>query len=74
MDWEPTEINITAGCTYWPCGDQLANVTACKNTYKQKIPFETELKMKGELMTKFRLYTTRRKQQCFYWNYQYYTS
>jgi hypothetical protein len=35
-------------------GDQLANVTAyVKNTYKQKIPFETELKMKGELMKHF---------------------
>jgi hypothetical protein len=32
-------------------GDQLANVTAyVKNTYKQKNSFETELKMKGELM------------------------
>jgi hypothetical protein len=30
-------------------GDQLANVTAYVKTPK-KIPFETELKMKGELM------------------------
>jgi hypothetical protein len=58
MDWEPTaaDINITAvykneAAPIDLVGDQLANVTAyVRNTYKQKIPFETELKMKGELM------------------------
>jgi hypothetical protein len=55
---EPTaaDINITAvykneAAPIDLVGDQLANVTAyVRNTYKQKIPFETELKMKGELM------------------------
>jgi hypothetical protein len=55
---EPTaaDINITAvykneAAPIDLVGDQLANVTASvRNTYKQKIPFETELKMKGELM------------------------
>jgi hypothetical protein len=30
--------------------DQLTGSTDARNTYKQKIPFETELKMKGDLM------------------------
>lgn len=55
---EPTaaDINITAvykneAAPIDLVGDQLANVTAsARNTYKEKIPFETELKMKGELM------------------------
>ncbi|CAM3096715.1 translocation/assembly module TamB domain-containing protein [Flavobacterium frigoris] len=55
---EPTaaDINITAvykneAAPIDLVGDQLINVTAyVRNTYKQKIPFETELKMKGELM------------------------
>jgi hypothetical protein len=55
---EPTaaDINITAvykneAAPIDLVGDQLANVTAAvRNTYKQKIPFETELKMTGELM------------------------
>jgi hypothetical protein len=55
---EPTaaDINITAvykneAAPIDLVGDQLANVSASiRNTYKQKIPFETELKMKGELM------------------------
>jgi hypothetical protein len=55
---EPTAADITITAVYKNeaapidlVGDQLANVTAyVKNTYKQKIPFETELKMKGELM------------------------
>lgn len=55
---EPTaaDINITAiykneAAPIDLVGDQLSNVTAyVRNTYKQKIPFETELKMKGELM------------------------
>jgi hypothetical protein len=55
---EPTaaDINITAvykneAAPIDLVGDQLTNVTAAvRNTYKQKIPFETELKMTGELM------------------------
>ena len=55
---EPTsaDINITAvyknqAAPIDLIDDQLANVSASvRNTYKQKIPFETELKMKGELM------------------------
>jgi hypothetical protein len=55
---EPTtaDINITAvykneAAPLDLVGDQLGSVTASvRNTYKQKIPFETELKMKGELM------------------------
>jgi hypothetical protein len=55
---EPTtaDINITAiykneAAPIDLVDDQLGNVTASvRNTYKQKIPFETELKMKGELM------------------------
>ena len=31
-------------------GNQLAASTAIRNTYKQKIPFQTHLKMKGELL------------------------
>ncbi|MDR7209507.1 translocation/assembly module TamB domain-containing protein [Flavobacterium piscis] len=31
-------------------GNQLAGTTAIRNTYKQKIPFQTHLKMKGELL------------------------
>jgi hypothetical protein len=50
------EINITAiyrneAAPLDLVGDQLGSVTASvRNTYKQEIPFETELKMKGELM------------------------
>lgn len=55
---EPTAADISITAVYKNeaapidlVGDQLANVTASvRNTYKQKIPFETELKMKGELM------------------------
>ncbi|MGO4819144.1 translocation/assembly module TamB domain-containing protein [Flavobacterium sp. W22_SRS_FP1] len=55
---EPTtaDINITAvykneAAPLDLVGDQLGSVTASvRNTYKQKIPFETELKMEGELM------------------------
>jgi hypothetical protein len=55
---EPTaaDINITAvykneAAPIDLVGDQLGNVTAeVRNTYKQKIPFETALKMNGELM------------------------
>ncbi|MDP2089557.1 MAG: translocation/assembly module TamB domain-containing protein [Flavobacteriaceae bacterium] len=55
---EPTtaDINITAiykteTAPIDLINDQLGNVTAeVRNTYKQKIPFETVLKMKGELM------------------------
>jgi hypothetical protein len=55
---EPTsaDINITAvykneAAPLDLVGDQLGTVTASvRNTYKQRIPFETELKMKGELM------------------------
>jgi cytoskeletal protein CcmA (bactofilin family) len=55
---EPTsaDINITAvyrneAAPIDLVGDQLGTVSAeVRNTYKQKIPFETELKMNGELM------------------------
>ncbi|WP_367752684.1 translocation/assembly module TamB domain-containing protein [Flavobacterium sp. WC2430] len=55
---EPTsaDINITAvyknqAAPIDLIDDQLTNVSAeVRNTYKQKIPFETELKMTGELM------------------------
>src|SRR3970282_220524 len=55
---EPTEADINITAVYKNeaapidlVDDQLASVTASvRNTYKQKIPFETELKMKGELM------------------------
>ncbi|MEZ7504844.1 translocation/assembly module TamB domain-containing protein [Flavobacterium sp. Arc2] len=55
---EPTaaDINITAvykneAAPIDLVDDQLSNVSASiRSTYKQKIPFETELKMKGELM------------------------
>ncbi|MFV7236883.1 translocation/assembly module TamB domain-containing protein [Flavobacterium sp. ZB4R12] len=55
---EPTtaDINITAiykteAAPIDLVNDQLGDVTAeVRNTYKQKLPFETELKMIGELM------------------------
>ncbi|MBE0392909.1 translocation/assembly module TamB domain-containing protein [Flavobacterium sp. PL002] len=55
---EPTsaDINITAvykneAAPLDLVDDQLGSVTAdVRNTYKQKIPFETELKMNGELL------------------------
>ncbi len=55
---EPTkaDINITAVYTANTApidlvSDQLGNVTAAvRNTYKQKLPFETLLQMKGELL------------------------
>ena len=55
---EPTtaDINITAvykteAAPIDLINDQLGDVTAeIRNTYKQKIPFETELKMTGDLM------------------------
>jgi hypothetical protein len=55
---EPTtaDINITAvykteAAPIDLINDQLGDVTAeMRNTYKQKIPFETELKMTGDLM------------------------
>ncbi|UQD56755.1 translocation/assembly module TamB [Flavobacterium sp. K5-23] len=55
---EPTSADIKITAVYKNqaapidlIDDQLANVSAAvRNTYKQKIPFETELKMKGELM------------------------
>ena len=55
---EPTaaDVNITAvyknlAAPIDLVNDQLASTTdAVRNTYKQKIPFETELKMKGDLM------------------------
>jgi len=55
---EPTEADINIIAVYKNeaapidlVDDQLANVSASvRNTYKQKIPFETELKMKGDLM------------------------
>lgn len=55
---EPTtaDINITAvykteAAPIDLINDQLGDITAeVRNTYKQKIPFETELKMNGEIM------------------------
>ena len=55
---EPTSADISITAVYKNqaapidlIDDQLANVSAAvRNTYKQKIPFETQLKMKGELM------------------------
>ncbi|MGV8945622.1 MAG: translocation/assembly module TamB domain-containing protein [Lutibacter sp.] len=55
---EPTTADISVTAVYKNeaapidlVDDQLANVSvSVRNTYKQKIPFETELKMKGELM------------------------
>ena len=55
---EPTtaDVNITAVYKLETApidllNDQLGNLNSdTKNTYKQKIPFETELKMKGELL------------------------
>ncbi|MBP6180585.1 translocation/assembly module TamB domain-containing protein [Flavobacterium sp.] len=55
---EPTTANISIIAIYKTeaapidlVNDQLGTVTTeVRNTYKQKIPFETELKMTGELM------------------------
>jgi TamB, inner membrane protein subunit of TAM complex len=55
---EPTtaDVNITAVYKLETApidllNDQLGNLTSeTRNTYKQKIPFETQLKMKGELL------------------------
>lgn len=55
---EPTQADINITAVYKNeaapidlVDDQLGSMTAdVRNTYKQKIPFETELKMKGELM------------------------
>lgn len=55
---EPTfaDVNVTAiyktdAAPIDLVADQLGNLSAeVRNTYKQKIPFETELKMKGELL------------------------
>ena len=55
---EPTtaDLNITAiyksrTAPIDLVNDQLGNISAAqRNTYKQKIPFETELKLKGELL------------------------
>jgi hypothetical protein len=55
---EPTTANISITAIYKTeaapidlVNDQLGTVTTeVRNTYKQKIPFETELKMTGELM------------------------
>jgi hypothetical protein len=55
---EPTKADINITATYKTeaapidlINDQLGNLTTeVRNTYKQKIPFETELIMKGELM------------------------
>lgn len=55
---EPTTADINVTAVYKTeaapidlVNDQLGSATAgVRNTYKQKIPFETELKMKGELM------------------------
>ena len=55
---EPTSADISITAVYKNqaapidlIDDQLATVSAAvRNTYKQKIPFETQLKMKGELM------------------------
>jgi hypothetical protein len=55
---EPTMANVNITAIYKSdiapidlVNDQLRTVTAeIKNTYKQKIPFETQLKMSGELL------------------------
>lgn len=55
---EPTEANVNITAIYKTdaapidlLGDQLATAsTTVKNTFKQKIPFETLLKMNGELL------------------------
>jgi hypothetical protein len=55
---EPTKADINITAVYKSetppidlVSDQLTSIAAeVRNTYKQKIPFETELKMKGELM------------------------
>lgn len=55
---EPTDANISVTAVYTAntppidlLGDQLAGISpAVRNTYKQRLPFETELKMTGELL------------------------
>ncbi len=55
---EPTTANVDITAIYKVnaspldlVNDQLPNITdEARNTYKQRIPFETELKMKGELL------------------------
>ena len=55
---EPTTANVDITAVYKVnaspldlVNDQLTEISAeTRNTYKQKIPFETELKMKGELL------------------------
>ncbi|HEX8561549.1 MAG TPA: translocation/assembly module TamB domain-containing protein [Flavobacterium sp.] len=55
---EPTEATIDITAVYTAntapidlVGDQLGNVSAAvRNTYKQRLPFETHLKMNGELL------------------------
>ena len=55
---EPTDADINVTAVYTAntppidlVGDQLGDVSASvRNTYKQKLPFETELKMTGELL------------------------
>ncbi|WP_442902415.1 translocation/assembly module TamB domain-containing protein [Flavobacterium sp.] len=55
---EPTTANINITAVYETktapidlLDDQLGNISpAVRNTYKQRIPFETHLKMKGELL------------------------
>lgn len=55
---EPTDANINVTAIYTAntapidlVGDQLGGVSsAVRNTYKQRLPFETELKMSGELL------------------------
>ena len=55
---EPTTANINITAVYKIetapldlLNDQLGNISEdVRNTYKQKIPFETELKMKGDLL------------------------
>lgn len=55
---EPTTANVDITAIYKVeaspldlVNDQVAGISAeARNTYKQKIPFETELKMKGELL------------------------
>ncbi|SHM18143.1 Family of unknown function [Flavobacterium flevense] len=55
---EPTTANVNVTAVYKVdappldlVSDQIEGITAeARNTYKQRIPFETELKMKGELL------------------------
>src|SRR5690606_16754527 len=55
---EPTDANINVTAVYTAntapidlVGNQLGGVSAAvRNTYKQRLPFETELKMSGELL------------------------